>query len=117
MESEQPALVRTASRTSSASLSKEKVADPETQIAKDAASDAYLSAQDPEDAPSMLDRLYARFRVPVLLALGLAIPLAAVLIVSTMIVAARTAHAGNGPWITANGWELVFTYGLVALAS
>ena len=61
MEFEQPALVRTASRTSIASLIKEKVADPETQIAKDAASDAYLSAQDPEDAPSMLDRLYARF--------------------------------------------------------
>ena len=87
VESEQPALVRTASRTSIASLSKEKVADPETQIAKDAASDAYLSAQDPEDEPSMLDRLYARFRVPILLALGLTV--LAWWICSTVLVATR----------------------------
>jgi putative oxidoreductase len=41
-----------------------------------------------------------------LLALGLATPLAALLIVSVMFVAARTAHAGKGLWASNGGWEL-----------
>ena len=46
-----------------------------------------------------------------LLALGLAMPLAAVLIASTMIVAIRTAHRGKGLWASDNGAELPLTYG------
>src|SRR5215210_8693293 len=50
-----------------------------------------------------------------LLACGLATPLAAVLIVSVMVVAARTAHAGKGLWVTEGGWELPLVYGAVAV--
>ncbi len=48
-----------------------------------------------------------------LLVLGLAIPLAAALIVSTMVVAARTAHAGKGVWVSKGGWELPLLYAAV----
>ena len=41
-----------------------------------------------------------------LLALGLLVPVSAVLIASTYLVAARTAHAGRGPWNANGGWEL-----------
>src|SRR3954454_1776577 len=51
----------------------------------------------------------------ILLALGLATPLAAAIIGSTMLVAALTAHAGKGPWSTNGGWELPLTYGVVAI--
>jgi putative oxidoreductase len=51
----------------------------------------------------------------ILLALGLATPLAAAIIGSTMLVAALTAHAGKGPWATNGGWELPLTYGVVAI--
>jgi putative oxidoreductase len=51
----------------------------------------------------------------ILLALGLATPLAALLIVSVMLVAVRTAHAGKGPWAGDGGWELNLTYAVVAL--
>ena len=47
--------------------------------------------------------------------LGLATPLAAVLIGSTMLVASLTAHAGKGPWATNGGWELPLTYAIVAI--
>jgi putative oxidoreductase len=50
-----------------------------------------------------------------LLALGLAMPLAAVLIASTMLVASLTAHAGKGPWASNGGWELPLTYAIVAI--
>ena len=50
-----------------------------------------------------------------LLALGLATPLAALLIVAVMVVAARTAHVGKGVWAGDGGWELNLTYGVVAL--
>ena len=50
-----------------------------------------------------------------LLMLGLATPLAAVLIGSTMLVASLTAHAGKGPWATNGGWELPLTYAIVAI--
>ena len=51
-----------------------------------------------------------------LLALGLLIPLAAVLIASTMLVASLTAHRGKGLWVTNNGFELPLLYGLIAVA-
>jgi putative oxidoreductase len=50
-----------------------------------------------------------------LLALGLATPLAAVLIASTMLVASLTAHAGKGPFASNGGWELPLTYAIVAV--
>ena len=51
-----------------------------------------------------------------LLALGLFTPLAAVLIVSTMLVASRTAHRGKGLWNTGGGSELPLVYGVIAAA-
>jgi putative oxidoreductase len=51
----------------------------------------------------------------VLLALGLATPLAALVIASTMLVASLTAHAGKGPWASDGGWELPLTYAIVAI--
>jgi putative oxidoreductase len=42
-------------------------------------------------------------------------PLAALLIVSVMLVAARTAHAGKGLWVSEGGWELPLAYGVVAV--
>ena len=50
-----------------------------------------------------------------LLALGLVTPLAAVLIGSTMLVAALTAHAGKGPFATNGGWELPAINATVAI--
>ena len=50
-----------------------------------------------------------------LLALGLLLPLAAVLIASTMLVASLTAHRGKGLWVTNNGFELPLLYGVVAV--
>lgn len=54
----------------------------------------------------------------ILLALGLLVPVAAALIVATMVAAVATAHAGKGPWATDGGWELNVTYvvAVVALA-
>lgn len=51
-----------------------------------------------------------------LLALGLLMPLAAVMIASTMLVAALTAHRGKGPWATDGGWELPLLYGLIPVS-
>jgi len=51
-----------------------------------------------------------------LLALGLFIPFAAVLIVATMVAATVTVHRGNGPFVTENGWELPVTYAAIAIA-
>jgi putative oxidoreductase len=50
-----------------------------------------------------------------LLALGLFVPLAAALIAATFIVAARTAHAGKGPWSAGGGWEYVLVLSTVAV--
>jgi putative oxidoreductase len=47
-----------------------------------------------------------------LLAFGLFVPLAAALIAATYIVAARTAHAGKGPWVAVSG----FWWGIAAAA-
>jgi len=51
-----------------------------------------------------------------LLALGLLVPLAAALIVATMVAAAVTAHRGKGPWATDGGWELNAAYAVAAVA-
>jgi putative oxidoreductase len=50
-----------------------------------------------------------------LLAAGLFTPLAALLIAATMLVAARTDHAGKGLWIFNGGSEYVLTVAAVAL--
>jgi putative oxidoreductase len=50
-----------------------------------------------------------------LFALGLATPLAAVLIASTMLVAARTDHGGKGLWIFNGGSEYVLTISAVVI--
>ncbi len=52
-----------------------------------------------------------------LLALGLLTPLAAVLIISVMVVAIATVHAKNGVWNTSQGYELNLTYIAVAFAT
>jgi putative oxidoreductase len=52
----------------------------------------------------------------ILLGLGLLIPLGAALVVSTMLVAARTDHRGKGWFITGSGAEYVTTNAVVALA-
>jgi len=49
------------------------------------------------------------------LGLGLLIPLGAALVVSTMLVAARTDHRGKGWFITGSGAEFVITNAVVAL--
>jgi putative oxidoreductase len=43
------------------------------------------------------------------------VPLAAALIGATYIVAARTAHAGKGPWSADGGWEYVLVLSSVAI--
>ena len=58
----------------------------------------------------------AEFAGGISLALGLFVPVGAALIVATMVAAIATVHAGNGPWVTENGWELNVTYALVAVA-
>lgn len=46
---------------------------------------------------------------------GFLTPLAAAAIVGVMLTAARTDHAGKGPWIFNNGWEYVLTIAAVAV--
>ena len=50
-----------------------------------------------------------------LFALGLVTPLAAILIIGTMLVAIVKVHAANGLWATANGYELNLLYIVIAL--
>jgi putative oxidoreductase len=52
----------------------------------------------------------------VLLALGLLVPLAAVLIVATMVAAIQTVHAPNGPFASDSGYELNVIYIVTAVA-
>lgn len=40
-----------------------------------------------------------------LLALGLLVPVAAALLIATMVAAIATVHGSNGPWATDGGWE------------
>jgi len=49
-----------------------------------------------------------------LLVLGLLTPIGAAMIMGTMLVAAVSVHADNGPWATNGGYELPLTNGLVA---
>jgi putative oxidoreductase len=51
-----------------------------------------------------------------LLALGLATPLAAALIIATMLTASLTAHRGKGLWVAGGGFELPLVFGVVAFA-
>lgn len=51
-----------------------------------------------------------------LLALGLVTPLAAVLIIITMLIAIAKVHGANGLWATANGYELNLIIIAIALA-
>lgn len=57
----------------------------------------------------------AEFGGGLLLAVGLLPPIAALLIVSTMAVAARTAHAGRGLWAINGGWEYLLTIAAIAV--
>ena len=57
---------------SSGSIHKEKISDPETQVAKDVSSESY-DGEDAEEAPSTLSQLYARGRPLVLAAVALVI--------------------------------------------
>ena len=50
-----------------------------------------------------------------MLAAGVLTPFAAACVAATMLVAARTAHVGKGPWITNGGWEYVITIAAVAI--
>jgi putative oxidoreductase len=89
----------------------------------------WLGGHGPEGTGQFMDSLGMRpgrrmalaagfneFAGGLLLALGLLIPLAAVLIASTMLVAALTAHRGKGLWATNNGYELPLLYGLIPVA-
>jgi putative oxidoreductase len=51
-----------------------------------------------------------------LLALGLLVPVGALLVIAVMTTAARTAHKGKGPWSTQGGWELPLLNGTAAFA-
>jgi putative oxidoreductase len=51
-----------------------------------------------------------------LLALGLLVPVAAALIIATMVAASLTAHRGKGIWNPDGGFELPLVYGSVAFA-
>ena len=57
----------------------------------------------------------AEFGGGLLLAVGLLPPIAALLIVSTMAVAARTAHAGRGLWAINGGSEYLLTIAAIAV--
>ncbi|MFP5347301.1 MAG: DoxX family protein [Actinomycetes bacterium] len=50
------------------------------------------------------------------LATGLVTPASSAGIIGMMTAAARTAHAGKGPWVTSGGWELPLINGAVATA-
>lgn len=73
LSTEPQTVVRSTSRTSSTSLSKEKVPDPETQVAKDVSSDSAYLADDADDRPSFLDSAYRKHRPFFLAALALVI--------------------------------------------
>ncbi len=59
----------------------------------------------------------AEIAAGVLFAAGMRLPLAAAAIVGVALSAARTDHAGKGPWIWKNGYEYVMVLGVVAVAS
>jgi putative oxidoreductase len=51
-----------------------------------------------------------------LLALGLLVPVGALLVIAVMTTAARTAHKGKGVWAQNGGWELPLVNGAAAFA-
>jgi putative oxidoreductase len=51
-----------------------------------------------------------------LLALGLLVPVGALLVIAVMTTAARSAHKGKGVWAQNGGWELPLINGTVAFA-
>jgi putative oxidoreductase len=51
-----------------------------------------------------------------LLALGLVVPLAAALLIATMVAASLTAHRGKGIWNQNQGFELPLVYAIIAFA-
>jgi putative oxidoreductase len=51
-----------------------------------------------------------------LLALGLMVPLAAALLIATMVAASLTAHRGKGIWNQNQGFELPLVYAIIAFA-
>jgi putative oxidoreductase len=59
---------------------------------------------------------FNEFAGGVLLTLGLLLPLAALLIVATMVAAIVTVHWANGPWAADSGWELNAIYIVVPVA-
>jgi putative oxidoreductase len=69
-------------------------------------------------APRLMARavIGSEFFGGILLGLGLLIPIGAALVASTMLVAARTDHRGNGWYITGSGAEFVTTNAVVAIA-
>jgi putative oxidoreductase len=58
----------------------------------------------------------AEFLGGLLLALGLLLPLAAGLLIATMVTASLTAHRGKGIWNQGGGFELPLVFGTVAFA-
>lgn len=61
----------------------------------------------------------SEFAGGVLLALGLFTPIAAALLIATMVAAVATVHGKNGPWVTEQGYEynLVLIVALFAMAA
>src|SRR5919197_1676795 len=51
-----------------------------------------------------------------LLALGLVVPVAAALLIATMVAASLTAHRGKGIWASDGGFELPLAYATIAFA-
>ena len=51
-----------------------------------------------------------------LIALGLFVPVGAMLVIAVMTTAARTAHRGKGPWAQDGGWELPLVNAAAAFA-
>src|SRR5919204_6049738 len=51
-----------------------------------------------------------------LLALGLLVPVAATLLIATMVAASLTAHRGKGIWVSNGGFELPLVYAAIAFA-
>jgi putative oxidoreductase len=58
----------------------------------------------------------AEFLGGLLLALGLLVPLAAAVLIATMVTASLTAHRGKGIWNQNGGFELPFVYATIAFA-